>query len=953
MRDRYLLLIFLFSLLPLQFWGQYFTWGNDPASIKWFQIKTHQFQIIFPENYKEQANYTANLLSYFYERVNEDLEAEPRKISVIIHNKSVSSNGFVAPAPDRVELFTTPPQNNNVTPWLEHLCIHELRHVVQVSKLRQGITKIFSYLLGEQALAGAAAMIPMWYLEGDAVLSETKWTPGGRGTLPSFSKEFRAHFLDSLEDYSYDKMLMGSYKNYTPDHYRLGYQMVSYAQNEFGEDIAKDLENFVAKNSFMVFPFPAGMKKLINMYPSSFYKEAFSYYDSLWTSSYDTIELNKEGPLTKKTEEYTSYSSLQYYNDTTILALRKDLSQLPAFVKITPSSEKKVFIPGKMTSEQFSYANQKIVWSEKKPDIRWSNRSYSIIKVLDLKTGNARKLTSKTRFFAPTLTENGKIAAVKISETDSYALVLIDAKSGKVLKEYLSPNHYFIQNPVWNKDNQSVFVIGLAEKGKTVYQFDLLTEEWEQMLPATNCDIQDLSLSGNYLYFHATYSGLDNIYAKDLRTDSVYKITNARYGAMYSDIYNEDHMVYSNYTAKGYQVYQKDLSKKVGAPVDVNNIKDTNAFLHSELPDKEEIVSRKYSMKRYRRWKHIFNFHSWAPFYADYNISRQSISKIAPGVLLLSQNDLSTALSTFGYSYESGQHQFHSQFHYSGWYPKFSIKTNYGGDPGIFKPSSVSRFPQELNSYYDVQLDVSVPLSLQGNKYNVKLIPSLSFDFKRNFYYNSINETYEEGLRLIDYNLFFYGLQRMAYRDIQPRKGFILELNARTSPFNDHLTGNMRTALGQVFLPGFFKDHGIKLTAGYQEQETKTFAFSSYLSYPRGYKDVYDESLFSMKIDYVFPLFYPDWSIGSLFYFKRFKLDLFYDYALAKNNLYYEPLGRSFLIKDEFLSCGAEFTTDFHFARMFFPFNAGVRYSYLPFNKQERIEFIFSVDLYRIYTNFN
>src|SRR6056297_1158296 len=283
MRDRYLLLIFLFSLLPLQFWGQYFTWGNDPASIKLFQIKTHQFQIIFPENYKEQANYTANLLSYFYERVNEDLEAEPRKISVIIHNKSVSSNGFVAPAPDRVELFTTPPQNNNVTPWLEHLCIHELRHVVQVSKLRQGITKIFSYLLGEQALAGAAAMIPMWYLEGDAVLSETKWTPGGRGTLPSFSKEFRAHFLDSLEDYSYDKMLMGSYKNYTPDHYRLGYQMVSYAQNEFGEDIAKDLENFVAKNSFMVFPFPAGMKKLINMYPSSLYKEAFSYYDSLWT----------------------------------------------------------------------------------------------------------------------------------------------------------------------------------------------------------------------------------------------------------------------------------------------------------------------------------------------------------------------------------------------------------------------------------------------------------------------------------------------------------------------------------------------------------------------------------------------------------------------------------------------------------------------------------------------
>ena len=43
--------------------------------------------------------------------------------------------------------------------WLEHLCVHEFRHVVQIDKVNQGLTKILYYLFGEQitiAITGIA-----------------------------------------------------------------------------------------------------------------------------------------------------------------------------------------------------------------------------------------------------------------------------------------------------------------------------------------------------------------------------------------------------------------------------------------------------------------------------------------------------------------------------------------------------------------------------------------------------------------------------------------------------------------------------------------------------------------------------------------------------------------------------------------------------------------------------
>ncbi len=159
------------------------------------------------------------------------LNHQPGKIPVILHNTSAISNGFVVWAPKRVEMFTYPEVNGFSQDWYDQLALHEFRHVVQVDKLRQGVTKVLTVILGEQGIGPAAGMVPFWFLEGDAVYAETSLSPSGRGRLPSFEMGIKAQLLSDPKRYSFSKAYLGSYRDFVPDYYQYGYQMVSFGRS--------------------------------------------------------------------------------------------------------------------------------------------------------------------------------------------------------------------------------------------------------------------------------------------------------------------------------------------------------------------------------------------------------------------------------------------------------------------------------------------------------------------------------------------------------------------------------------------------------------------------------------------------------------------------------------------------------------------------------------------------
>ena len=145
----------------------FYNYGQNPATLKWSQIKTPHFRLIFPSQISSTANRTANVLETIYQPDSKNLGHEPRPISIILQNQTTESNGFVSMLPRRSEFITTPPQDYTLlgtNNWLDLLAVHEFRHVVQNDKALTGATKLVYNLLGNNGFAATTFLtVPNWF----------------------------------------------------------------------------------------------------------------------------------------------------------------------------------------------------------------------------------------------------------------------------------------------------------------------------------------------------------------------------------------------------------------------------------------------------------------------------------------------------------------------------------------------------------------------------------------------------------------------------------------------------------------------------------------------------------------------------------------------------------------------------------------------------------------------
>ena len=215
----------IFFLFPFLLWGQIIEpLGQSPTRLKWRQIETPHFKIIYPAEIDSVAQRTANALNNAYYDVAKSLKVLPKKIPIVIQNQTTDNNAFVTSEGRRAEFYSTPPQNPNnmgLNNWFDELSLHEYRHVVQMDQSKTGWGKYMFYLFGNSGTSIMQGMTnPWWFWEGDAVGCESALGYGGRGRIPSFDLTFRTQLL-TRGAFSYMKASCGSMKNAIPNHYLL------------------------------------------------------------------------------------------------------------------------------------------------------------------------------------------------------------------------------------------------------------------------------------------------------------------------------------------------------------------------------------------------------------------------------------------------------------------------------------------------------------------------------------------------------------------------------------------------------------------------------------------------------------------------------------------------------------------------------------------------------------
>jgi len=917
--------------------AQYFFTGQDPASVKWQQIKTKDFQIIFPENYSKWAQYYINTFSLTSPINNSEYNSNLKRVSVILHNQTTVSNAYTPIAPSRIDIFEMQAQNTYPQKWQNQLVLHEYRHAIQQFKLRQGFTKGLYYVFGEQGVAFIMGLyLPFWFMEGDAVYAETIHSNSGRGRIPEFIYPLKAQALDK-RIYKYDKAVYGSFRDFVPDHYTLGYQLMARGVESNGIGMWNNTMNLVAKRPFYILPFTISLKKETGRYKVQYYNNVMRSLKMEWWI-HDKPEIDNEVEIiSPQRKNYTSYLFPNALNDGSIIAEKKSIDDINRFVRIaSDGTEEKVFTPGFDFYESLSVSNNKICWNERTYDPRWELRDYSVIKTYDIETGKLEKLTSKTRYFAPALSNSGnKIAVVRVSNESEYFLDFLDAETGKVLKEINTKENLFFSTPHWSNNDKYIVVIVLGKQGKSIALVNPKTSEIKFLLPFSYKEIKWPVMYEHWVVYTGTYEGKDNIYAIDINNNTIYKVFEARFGATNSGFSDDGKtLFFSYYTADGYK-----LAKMPFNPEKFRAIKLTEThhlYLADRLVnkntfslDRTKIPDSVYTAKKYSKAAHLFNLHSWAPISVDANNYT-----INPGITLLSQNKLSTAISSIDYTYDLNErtNNIKFSFDYHGWYPVIGFSVDYGGRRAIHQLDSVNAVHLKWNET-NVSLNLTLPLIFTSGKWikGIQPIAGINQKFRGMIQNNDTISFKETTITAPYYRFYAYNQFKRSAKDIYPKWGQSIDLIYRNTPLSDYI--NSQTGVTAWFyFPGILRHNGIRVYGGYQKTVAESYSFSNFVAIPRGYTDVFYPEYFTIRSDYVFPIAYPDLNVPGVFYLNRIYSKLFYDYLQGTDH--------NGSLK-ELSSVGAEVYTDWHLLSLLINFNLGVRVSHRFLDNSQFYEFLF------------
>src|SRR5574344_210937 len=229
--------------------AQYYYVGVDNSHVQYNEIKNQKFQLVYPSFYESKAQKFASYLDSVYSVIGLSLGTAAPQIPFLFHTNSAYSNATTVWAPKRIELWTSAPPNTYSYPWERQLAVHELRHAAQIAALKKGFTKYAASIFGEHIYGLVVGLfVPTWVMEGDAVVAESVLCPTGRAKIPDYNMYMKAQVMQKNR-YSYDKVLLGSIKDFVPNDYIFGYHMVAFARKKYDKMIFADMLENTAKRS--------------------------------------------------------------------------------------------------------------------------------------------------------------------------------------------------------------------------------------------------------------------------------------------------------------------------------------------------------------------------------------------------------------------------------------------------------------------------------------------------------------------------------------------------------------------------------------------------------------------------------------------------------------------------------------------------------------------------------
>ena len=871
-------LVFLYSLFLLPFLLLPLTkasaqqFGGNPPSHKWQQINTDSARVIFAVGLDSQANRVASIVHYLAAQKPIALGNQLQKINIVLQNQTIIPNAYVQLGPFRSEFFLTPDMNNfgqGSISWGDQLAVHEYRHVQQFNNFNNGLSKLMKTLFGQEGYSLAVnTAIPDWFYEGDAVFNETVLTKQGRGRLPLFMNVYPS-LWQAGKKYSWMKLRNGSYKDYVPNHYYLGYLLVNYGRQKYGADFWSKVTKDASAFKGLFYPFQVAIKKYAGVDYKTFREQALESYKK----STERVAANRDEYLFPVKKSYvTSYYFPYSAGNDSLVYLKSSYRQRPAFYIKDANGEHKLKARDISIDEQFSYRNGKIVYAAYENDPRWGWRDYSVIKVLDVQTGEQKKLTTKSKYFTPDISADGsKVAAVQVNTNGKSELHIVDANTGQVIKAIHSQDINLFTDPKFIDENSLVTAVRLGDGKMALAIAEIATGNTMRLTPPSFNVVGYPCVNNGIVYFTASYGGNDDVFALRMSDKKIFKISDGPLGNYYVNAGNGK-VTWSAFTAEGYQLKQineKDIVwKETGMAIAEKLTDKFPVGLAAEYGDVllQKVPQRNFPVSKYKKGTRLLNFHSWRPYYEDPIFTFS----------LYGENVLNTLQTELYYLYNQNEKTSAVGFNgvYGAWFPYLNFGTEL-----TFNREAVTGNKLRQWNQLDSRIGLSIPLHLTSGQtfknFNIGSYYVLRNEFNRGFFKDSLGNT---SYSYLQHFISWSQQVQQAAEHIYPRFAYALSATYRHAITK--YTGNQFITNGSLYLPGLMSAHSLLLTGSFQERDTLAqVSFGNAFAYSRGYTGRYFSRMWRLSANYHLPLIYPDWGFGNILYLKRIRGNIFYDFT--------------------------------------------------------------------------
>lgn len=936
-------------------YAQYYSWGVDPVSLRWRQMKSDNYRVVYPT----VAESVANRMMLYLDAVQDDIaygyKYKQMSIPFVVHPANMLSNGLVMWLPKRVEFLSTPSIEGYSMPWTKQLIAHEYRHAAQYNNLNRGLIKGLSYILGQQSSTVGLLFMPLWMMEGDAVQIETEMSTYGRGLQPSFTMHYRA-VGDVYGKYkNFDKWICGSYKDYIPNHYTLGYLVCRHSYNRFGTIIGNDVAELMKRRPYMVISNTWIFRRLYGVSQPELFEDTFDTLHEHWQSQ-PQVEQSTVPVAIPDVTSYTEYAHPIATENGEIIAIKSDMDNAPAFVNIDPTTgtERRIAHIGLISSRPTLSSTGRLWWTEYRRSAWFEQEVTSKLCYMDLSNGHKNTIKKQRNVLYPTPTKGHGIAWVEYSWGGRYAIVINgESKIGNRIEVAMGKE---IHGMAWDNSTEALYVIVTDDDGMHLARVE--QDGLHKITRPAYTTLSALRAKDGKLYFGSIASGRDELHYYDLGEEREYRISTSSYGSFNPMPMDSMRVVATSYDQRGYLPVTQDMDNAEevsyaphppltvlpeSKPWGVVNL-DTVRF---DNPTTEEIVSRT-PPRRFSRALHAFNIHSWAPVsYDPYDIMEQSRISFNLGATIMSQNILSTmeGFLTWGWNPNEGS-VFRGKLRYNGLGVNLWAQGTYGGKQQIYRVATYNPEKGEVEysptprrgKYYSVGAGATLPILIDKGYHTQQITLSASWHFSNGKVAN-IDELrfeggkisnvltigYTEGVHQLSTSIAFQDVVKMSHRDFIPPWGVVAMAGYTLNPTTDNM-GHLAVVYGKLYTPGFAKHHSLSLAASYQtsiggfhsNDVLSELTFKSTLLLPRGFStyDIVNDHYVASSLNYHLPIWYPDGGWRGVIFFKRLRLNVGIDYASFRQSNSFNQLGEIARQRKHIGSMGLDLGVDFNIFSM-------------------------------------